>query len=211
MNGNGFGSIPPAVKNLIIINVLMFLVMQLVPDFMIRTFALFYPASPHFKLFQPVTHMFMHADFFHLFFNMYVLWMFGRVTEQVWGARKFLFYYFFTGLGAVGMSIFTQWLASTISINSPVLGASGAVYGVLVAFAVMYPDVELQLIFPPIRFKAIWLAAICVLVELLLGVIGSNDHIAHFAHLGGMLFGFILVRYWKRKGTLFRNDDFGHR
>ncbi|MDR0559830.1 MAG: rhomboid family intramembrane serine protease [Prevotellaceae bacterium] len=225
MNGY-FNTTPPVVKNLIIVNALMYLAMLFGESFMIGNFALYYPGSPNFKVLQLLTHMFMHGDFFHLFFNMYALWLFGSIIERVWGGKKFLTYYFITGFGAVGLHLLLQWLnvkyitdvefANISEIarklaqiyHTPTLGASGAVYGVLLAFGMMYPNVELQLIFPPIRLKALRLVIIFGAIELIVGLLHANDGIAHFAHLGGMLFGYVSVMYWKRRGTLFRNDDY---
>ncbi|MDR2286577.1 MAG: rhomboid family intramembrane serine protease [Prevotellaceae bacterium] len=221
---NMFGSpgsqMPVVVKNLLIINGLMFLARFLFEDFMIGTFSLFYPASPFFKFFQLLTHMFMHADLMHLFFNMYALWLFGAMIESVWGGKKFLMYYLITGLGAACLHLLIEYLKiknlnviehySEIAqiYNTPMLGASGAVFGVLLAFGMMFPNTVLQLIIPPVRLKAIWLVVIYGGLELFFGVTQTTAGVAHFAHIGGMLFGFILVSYWKSKGTLFKNDDY---
>ncbi|MDR2425533.1 MAG: rhomboid family intramembrane serine protease [Prevotellaceae bacterium] len=216
MNVNSlFGATPPIVKNLIIVNVLMFMITLVKETFMISTFALFYPSSPYFKVIQIVSHIFMHADFFHIFFNMYILWMFGCTIERIWGRRKFLTYYMITGLGAAGLYLLSQWVRIEYVADtnlyqilaSPCLGASGAVYGVLLAFGMMYPQAELQLILPPVRLKAIWLVVICCGIEIISGL-RQSDGIAHFAHIGGMLFGFLIIQYWKYRGTLFRNDDY---
>jgi membrane associated rhomboid family serine protease len=243
MFGNPLSQLPTVVKNLLIINGIMFLATSLFENFMLDTFVLYYPASPNFKIFQLFTRMFMHADFMHLFFNMYALWMFGSMIERVWGGKKFLFYYLVAGFGAAGLHLFVAYLKviyyeSNIDIsllnemkrllldgkmlkygdanvtewynimNSSSLGASGAVFGVLLAFGMMFPNLELQLIFPPIRLKAIWFVIIYGVLELIFGVTNTLGGIGHFAHIGGMLFGFILVKYWQHKGTLFRNDDY---
>lgn len=218
--GNVGASTPPIVKNLLIINGLMFLASLMFGDFMYSTFSLYFPTSPNFKVFQLLTHMFMHADFFHLLFNMYALWMFGGMVEKIWGGKKFLFYYLVTGLGAMVLHMFVQWilLYHTNTYNSMevaylvtytrTLGASGAVFGILLAFGMLFPHAVLQLIFPPIRLKAIWFVIIYGAIELFLGFTRTSGGVAHFAHVGGMLFGFILIKYWKHKGTLFRNDDY---
>jgi len=229
--GNIGASTPPIVKNLVIINALMFLATAMFENLMMQSFTLYYPASSNFKIFQLFTHMFMHADFFHLLFNMYALWMFGSMIEKVWGGKKFLYYYLLTGFGAVGLHIFVQWLRiqslEAVILTGPIwevqqeinqihqiyatrtLGASGAVFGILLAFGMLFPNTELQLIFPPIRLKAMWFVAIFGVLELFLGISrAGGGGIAHFAHVGGMLFGIILIRYWKHKGTLFRNDDY---
>jgi membrane associated rhomboid family serine protease len=220
MFGNTGSQMPTVVKNLLIINGLMFLARYLFDDFMIGTFSLFYPASPFFKFFQLLTHMFMHADLMHLFFNMYALWLFGNMIERVWGGKKFLFYYLVTGLGAAGLHLLIEYLKiRSLDIyeysfrigqiyGTPMLGASGAVFGVLLAFGMMFPNTVLQLIIPPVRLKAIWLVVIYGILELFFGVTQTTAGVAHFAHVGGMLFGFILITYWKYRGTLFRNDDY---
>jgi membrane associated rhomboid family serine protease len=220
MFGNPGSQMPAVVKNLLIINGLMFLSRYLFEDFMIGTFSLFYPASPFFKFFQLLTHMFMHADLMHLFFNMYALWLFGSMIERVWGGKKFLFYYLVTGLGAACLHLFIEYLKiGNLDVNeysyriadiyrTPMLGASGAVFGVLLAFGMMFPNTVLQLIIPPVRLKAIWLVVIYGVLELFFGVTQTTAGVAHFAHVGGMLFGFILITYWKYRGTLFRNDDY---
>jgi membrane associated rhomboid family serine protease len=219
MFGNSVLQMPTVVKNLLIINGLMFLARYLFEDFMIATLSLFYPASFFFKFFQLITYMFMHVNLMHLFFNMYALWLFGSMIERIWGGKKFLFYYLITGLGAACLHLFIEYLKITnLDVNdyngmmniyrTPMLGASGAVFGVLLAFGMMFPNTVLQLIIPPIRMKAIWLVVIYGVLELILGMTNTVTGVAHFAHIGGMLFGFILIAYWKYRGTLFRNDDY---
>jgi membrane associated rhomboid family serine protease len=220
MFGNPLSQMPAVVKNLLIINGLMFLASSLFENFMVGTFSLFYPASPYFKFFQLLTYMFMHANFMHLFFNMYALWLFGNMIEGVWGGKKFLLYYLITGLGAAGLHLLIEYMKirnmniyeysqqiETLYLT-PMLGASGAVFGVLLAFGMMFPNTVLQLLIPPVRLKAIWLVVIYGALELVFGVTSATTGVAHFAHLGGMLFGFILIKYWQHKGTLFRNDDY---
>ena len=212
---------PPVTKSLIIINVLVFVMTMLNEDFMIRNFALFYPASPLFKPWQIVTHMFMHGGFWHIFFNMYTLFIFGCVLERMWGPKKFLLFYFVTGLGAallhtgvqaiemqVYMSQAAEGSVSAIqAIHSlkmtPTVGASGAIYGVLIGYAMLFPDSVLTLIFPPVSLKAKWFVIIFAVIELVTGIFGMGGGVAHFAHLGGMLFGWLLIMYWKRKHTLY--------
>jgi membrane associated rhomboid family serine protease len=220
MFGNPMSQTPSVVKNLLIINGLMFLASFLFEEFMVATFSLFYPASPLFHFFQLFTYMFMHADLMHVFFNMYALWLFGSMIERVWGGKKFLFYYLVTGIGAACLHIFVEYLnIRTLDIETyskiitkiyytPMLGASGAVFGVLLAFGMMFPHTVLQLIFPPIRLKAIWFVVIYGVLELFFIVTQTGAGVAHFAHLGGMIFGFILIKYWQYRGTLFRNDDY---
>jgi membrane associated rhomboid family serine protease len=218
--GNPVSQMPVVVKNLLIINGLMFLARSLFDHFMIGTFSLFYPASPFFKFFQLLTHMFMHADLMHLFFNMYALWLFGSMVERTWGGKKFLFYYLITGIGAACLHLLIEYLKVsnldiyeypnkiTVIYGTPMLGASGAVFGVLLAFGMMFPNTVLQLIIPPVRLKAIWMVVIYGILELFLGITQTTAGVAHFAHIGGMLFGFILITFWKSRGSLFRNDDY---
>ena len=217
--GGFLSSLPPVTKNLIIINVIVFLASLLNENFMIGTFALFYPTSPYFHWWQVVTHMFMHGGFWHIFFNMYTLLMFGMVVERALGTKKFLIFYFVTGLGAVALHTGVEWLevkrmiasgdpASQIAysnlLRTPMLGASGAIYGVLMAFAMLYPEARMTLLFPPVTLNAKWMVAIFVVLELTTGIAGTRLGIAHFAHLGGMLFGFLLILYWRKKGQLWR-------
>lgn len=235
-------NLPPAVKNIIIINALIMVMMTLKESFMLENFALYFPASPFFRIWQPLTYMFMHGGFGHLFFNMYSLFIFGSVLERVWGTKKFLLFYFVTGLGAALVHIGVQWIqygsalatyglslndASalaqevarniqagadripiwSLSLFTPTVGASGAIYGVLMGYAMLYPDSVLTLLFPPVSLKAKWFVLIFAAIELALGVFGTRAGIAHFAHLGGLIFGFILIMYWKRRHTLYSRYD----
>ena len=224
-NRGGFlSSIPVATRNVIVINVLVWIMCYLNKGFMYETFSLFYPTSPFFHWWQPVTHMFMHGGFWHLFFNMYTLYMFGRVLEDRWGARKFLIFYFVTGLGAALVHTGVEWIqmqswmsqvaegsmAAQAKIHAlkmtPTVGASGAIYGILMGFAMLYPDVRMGLVFPPVYMKAKWFVLIFGAIELLTGITGVGGGIAHFAHLGGLIFGYLLIMYWKKKHTLYGRD-----
>ena len=219
--------IPPVTRSLLIINVIMFVATLINENFMVGTFAMFYPTSPFFRWWQPLTHMFMHGGWWHILFNMYTLVMFGMVVERALGTKKFLILYFVTGLGAVALHTGVEWLqvgrlVSTVDgglvtsateanlqaysdlIRTPMVGASGAIYGVLVAFAMLYPEARMTLIFPPVTLDAKWMVAIFIGLELLTGITGSQVGIAHFAHLGGALFGFLLVWYWRKRGELWR-------
>ncbi len=218
-------NVPTAVKNIIIINVLVMVMTSLNENFMYEKFSLFYPTSPFFHWWQPLTHMFMHGGFWHLFFNMYTLYIFGSVLERVWGAKKFLIFYFVTGLGAALIHTGVEWLqmqawlghaaegsaSAMASIHAmkmtPTVGASGAIYGVLMGYAMLYPDSIMTLIFPPISMKAKWFVLIFAGIELLTGVTGTGGGIAHFAHLGGLIFGFLLMMYWKKNRTLYSRMD----
>jgi membrane associated rhomboid family serine protease len=196
-------------KNILIINTLMFLAALLVDKFfMLKHFGLFCPTSSYFRPHQIITHMFLQVDFVHLFFNMYVFFLFGSVLEQVWGSKKFLLYYMITGLGAAALSMFVNWLFGIDNYVS--LGASGAVFGVLLGYGMLFPNAVLQLLLPPIAIKAKWLVIIYGALELVFGILSntiannnSSEHIGHFAHIGGMLFGFILIKYWHRKGRMY--------
>jgi membrane associated rhomboid family serine protease len=222
--GGLFGNLPAAVKNIIIINIMVMIMTSLNEDFMYEKFALFYPTSPFYHWWQPLTHMFMHGGFWHLFFNMYTLFIFGTHLERIWGTRKFLIFYFVTGIGAAAVHTGVEWLqvqnwmaaaadgslAAQNAIHmlkmTPTVGASGAIYGVLMGYAMLYPDSVLTLIFPPISMKAKWFVLVFAAIELLTGVTGTGGGIAHFAHLGGLIFGFILIWYWKKRHTLYGQD-----
>ena len=198
-------NVPKVTRNLLIINVLMFIGTLLNEETMTRVFALFYPASPLFHGWQYITHMFMHGGFWHIFFNMYTLFIFGSVVERIIGEKKFLIFYFVCGLGAAGLHLGVQALQAAPSMV-PTLGASGAIYGVLIAYAMLFPDSKLTLIFPPISLSAKVWVLIFIGIELVTGLLGTADGIAHFAHLGGMLLGFLLITYWKKRGTLFNRN-----
>ena len=236
------GNTPPVVKNLIIINAIMFLGLYALNSAfgvdLNRVLGLYYIKSPYFQPYQIVTHMFMHGSLTHIFFNMFALWMFGKVLEQVWGSRRFLIYYFVTGLGAAFLHMFVmhlelagpfrevaanygiekftdpnvrQLLNSSsalaqrvgVGLYVPTVGASGAVFGVLLAFGMLFPNTRLMLLFPPIPIKAKYFVIGYGVLELYLGITQPGSNIAHFAHLGGMLFGFILIKYWKSDRSTF--------
>ncbi len=215
-NGNNFISqIPTVTKNLLAINILMFIATLINENFMVANFAMFYPASPFFKPWQILTHMFMHGGFWHIFFNMYSLLMFGSILERSLGPKKFLIFYFVTGLGAAALHTGVEWMQARVFIANgavnayqallmtPTLGASGAIYGVLIGFAMLYPQAQLMLIFPPIPVKAKWLVIIFAAIELFFGINGIQEGVAHFAHLGGMIFGWLLIRWWRKHGKLY--------
>ena len=237
------GNIPPVVKNLIIINVLMLLatyVMSMRGIDLASVLGLHYVKSGVFRPYQLVTHLFMHGGFIHLFFNMFALWMFGRILESVWGPKRFFIYYFVTGLGAAALHLFVEFiqyqkLVAQISpeevnmvlqqgaailqqgknysdpllgqlnllVNIPTVGASGAVFGVLLGFGMLFPNTELMLLFPPIPIKAKYFVIGYGLIELYLGISRPGSNIAHFAHIGGMLFGFLLIKYWNKNSRNF--------
>ncbi len=199
--GMGFMSGTPVVtKNLLIINGLVFLATLITDYVLVRYLGLFFPTSSYFRPWQLVTHIFMHGSFIHLLFNMYALWLFGRILEQTWGPQRFFIYYFATALGAAGFYLLTKLFMGPIDLNMPVVGASGAVYGLLLGFGMLFPNAELMLIFLPIPIKAKYFVIGFGLIELFQGLANTGSNIAHFAHLGGMIFGFILIKWWQ-------NDD----
>ncbi len=209
--------ITEVVKHLLIINVIMyFATLIIMGDATFTSYGevtawnrywlgLFYPTSEYFQPFQLVTHMFMHGDISHLFFNMFGLFMFGPPLEALWGAKKFLFYYFFTGFGAVLLYMFVKYLeinyfGMPINIDIPMVGASGAIFGLLAGFGTKFPDQKIMLLIPPIPMKAKYFVMIYAAIELFAGLGGFQSGVAHFAHVGGALFGFLLIQYWNSKG-----------
>lgn len=183
------------VNILLIINAIAFLIDMLLN--LSGIFGLYYFESPAFHLYQPITYMFMHGGFTHIFFNMFALWMFGRMLEQVWGAKKFLIYYLVCGIGAAIIQEIGQFIG-LINPMSMTIGASGAVYGILLAFGMTFPEEKL-FVFPlPIPIKAKYFVLIYIIIELVEGF-GATDGVAHFAHLGGMFFGAMLFLYWRNK------------
>ena len=272
----GFTILPPVVKNLLIINGLFFLATIALGNAfgidLYRVLGLRFPGAQDFAPYQFITYMFMHGDFYHLFFNMFALWMFGNVLENVWGPKRFMVYYFVTGLGAALLHyaiLYWQMLPTLMAVNSllenpdheslraffesdlfrvasleiqnnfrvflrdynslinnspneamvtavnflnqyrvdllnapVVVGASGAVFGILLAFGLLFPNSVIYLFFA-IPIKAKYFVMIYGGLELYFGISRPGSNIAHFAHLGGMLFGFLLIRYWRKRGSLY--------
>lgn len=273
-------NIPPVVKNLIIINVLFMFATWIVRSGgvdLVELLGWHYPASEKFRLHQVFTYMFMHGGLSHIFFNMFALYMFGRVLESIWGAKRFLLYYLVTGLGALAihtfvnylefnslqntiqafantpsaeqfyqivtdnkskmgaliltngggslynsaLSLANEWLDNPDSgmfssaamsllnsfysavIDVPTVGASGAVFGVLLAFGMLFPNTQLMLLFPPIPIRAKYFVIGYGALELYLGFSQPGSNVAHFAHLGGMLFGYFMIKYWNKHSTKF--------
>ena len=235
-------NIPTVTKNLLAINVLMFLALLVAEKQGVdlnSVLGLHLFASEGFQPYQLVTYMFMHASVTHLFFNMFALYMFGRTLEYMWGAKRFLVYYLVAGIGAAlvqeaigmvryyealdGMSpldvelvlsrgfdalregknfVNPQLAHLNVVLNSTTVGASGAIYAILLGFGMLFPE-ERMFVFPiPFPIKAKYFVMGYVVIELYLGVSGSADGVAHFAHLGGMLFGFILILFWRNKGKI---------
>lgn len=237
--GRGFFGLPPVVKNIIMVNVLLLLAYYAVRSVfgvdLNSILGLYFPKSESFKPVQILTHMFMHAGIWHLFFNMYALFIFGQVLENVWGPKRFLIYYMVCGLGAAlvhetviafeyakimkiispeqlqivldeGADILREGKVYTnntmqdlqLLLNTPTVGASGAVFGILLAFGILFPNTQLMLLFPPIPIKAKYFVLAYGAIELYLAFTQPGSNIAHAAHLGGMLFGYILIRYWRK-------------
>jgi membrane associated rhomboid family serine protease len=187
--------IPNVIFALLIANGLAFALQQWNPRFLIINFALWpvgEPQSP-FAPWQLLTYGFLHGNFNHILFNMFGLWMFGRDLERLMGPRRFLTYY---TVCVVGAGIVQLIVASVQGGVYPTLGASGGVFGILLAYGMTYPNRTVMLMFPPIPMKAKYFVLLYGLLELYLGISGSSPGVANFAHLGGMLFGFILLRYW---------------
>lgn len=226
-NQGAFSNVPPVVKNLIIINFLFWFASLTLPKVgidLIGLLGLHFPGATDFKFYQFVTYMFMHdtRSLSHVFFNMFAVYMFGRVLENVWGSKRFLIFYMVTGIGA-GLIQELAWFwdlrdvvlggHDMINLNGAQLmqkssflnlfvtvGASGAVFGVLLAFGMLFPNIPLYIMFVPIPIKAKYFVVGYGMIELFLGVANfKGDSVAHFAHLGGMLFGFFMIRYWKKK------------
>lgn len=188
----GFRMLPTGVKNLLIVNAIMFFAYYVIGStmhFNLNALLGIWPLdSGYFRIWQPVTYMFMHANLEHIFFNMFALWMFGYVLENFWGTKRFLIYYFVCGIGA---GLLTLLIPGGLTV-----GASGAVYGILLAFGMTFPEERIYLYFlMPIKAK--WFVVGYAVIELLEGLF-VTDGIAHFAHLGGMLFGLLLILYWRR-------------
>lgn len=242
--GRGFFGLPPAVKNIVMLNVIMLLAnWAAIAAFRIdlnSVLGLYFPKSEQFMPVQIVTHMFMHGGFIHLLFNMYALFIFGQVLESHWGSKRFLIYYLVCGIGAAithetviafqysslasnldsdslalvlseGTELFRRGQAFSdpdmlklqILLNTPTVGASGAVFGILLAFGVLFPNTQLMLLIPPIPIRAKYFVMGYGAIELYMAVTQPGSNIAHAAHLGGMLFGYILIRYWRKTTNYF--------
>lgn len=260
-------STPPVVKNLLILNIIFFLAQNLLPfgKELTEMLALHYWGSEKFKLYQLITYMFLHHDLAHLFFNMFALWMFGRMLEYEISSRRFLTFYLVSGIGAalfymgvnelgyigikgsvdaflanptpsdfsilassqltvikeeVASALSAAWMASPndaslaanavaivkmalpIQLESLTVGASGAVFGILLAFGLMHPNDRIMLLIPPIPMKAKYFVMGYAALELVMGFVDSGGSIAHFAHIGGMFWAWLLLRYWKKKGYI---------
>lgn len=214
---------PPVTRNLLIINVLCWMGTLALGKYGLdleQIFGLHFFMAPSFKLWQPITYMFLHDGFQHIFFNMFAVWMFGRIMEEQWGSKRFLRFYLLCGIGAALTQEICQYIHyemalsqyAMVSIGSSTIpmkayldtiltvGASGAVYGILLGYGMTFPNNEIFIIPIPVPIKAKWLIIGYVILELGLGIRNSAaDNVAHFAHLGGMLAGFLIMLYWKHK------------
>ena len=210
-------NLPTVTRYLLIANFVVFLLAMYLQRFGIDVnglCGLHYLSAPSFHFWQPITYMFLHANFSHIFFNMFAVWMFAPVIEREWGARRFIIYYLVCGLGAAAIqeavwslmltNMSSQYSAAALAQYAVMLntiGASGAVFGILFAFGWLYPDVPMYILFIPIPIRARVFVIIYALIELFAGlgtVAGlTADNVAHFAHLGGMLFGWLLILYWR--------------
>ena len=236
-----FNNIPPVTRNIIIINVIVFIVANLLlQDKLVGYLAAFYPFSPFFKSWQVITHMFMHGSIMHILFNMFTLFSFGPVLEQSLGGKRYLILYFVSGLGAfflfnlwnfievqqisgelqqLGFNINAYLSGANVgftgtpesiaqqkelvgSVNNimgtPMVGASGAIFGVVAAFATLYPDAKIGILFIPIPMKVKYVLPVVIIISVWLGVSGNGGGIAHLAHVGGALVGWLLARSWKK-------------
>ena len=216
------GNIPTMTKNLLVVNVLAFIatfVLERSGIDLTRLLGLHFFLASEFHIYQFITYMFLHGGFTHILFNMFALWMFGSVIERVWGPKKFLFYYIVCGVGAgfiqelvqyvnysvEGLAAYQYVSVSGVQMTTDAyinmwttIGASGAVYGILLAFGMIFPNERLFIIPFPFPIKAKWLIMGYIAIELFSAMSGPGDGIAHMAHLGGMLFGFLLIRYWQK-------------
>ncbi|MGN0002434.1 MAG: rhomboid family intramembrane serine protease [Sphingobacterium composti] len=231
---NILGNLSPVVKNLLIINIICFVGTMIFPNAN-RLLGVYYPDSPFFEVWQPISYMFMHGGFTHMFFNMFALVMFGPVIEQMFGSKRFLNYYLITALGALVLQYGVQAIEVTQIVGSPfaaesitldlaanrissqlpltgdelgklasiyatpMVGASGAVFGLLLAFAYFYPNMPLYFMFIPVPIKAKYFVGGYILIEIYLGFNNSGSSIAHLAHVGGALFGYLMIKMWGYK------------
>ncbi|WP_188347392.1 rhomboid family intramembrane serine protease [Sphingobacterium cavernae] len=231
---NILGNLSPVVKNLLIINIICFVGTMIFPNAN-RLLGVYYPDSPFFEVWQPISYMFMHGGFTHMFFNMFALVMFGPVIEQMFGSKRFLNYYLITALGAlvlqygvqaveVSQIIGSPFAAESINLDlaanrissqlpltgdelgklgsiyaTPMVGASGAIFGLLLSFAYFYPNMPLYFMFIPVPIKAKYFVGGYILIEIYLGFNNSGSSIAHLAHVGGALFGYLMIKMWGYK------------
>lgn len=221
---SGGSNLTTVVKNLLIINVLFFVATFILEQkgvYLNQLLGVYYFDSPNFRYWQVLSYMFMHGGIGHIFFNMFALYMFGPILENIWGSQRFLYFYLITAIGAVALQMgaqaiemhmltgdFTRHALEATQViqdkvdtiyYSPVIGASGAIFGLLLAFGMLFPNAELYIFFIPVAVKAKYMVPVYIVLELFLGVAQfSGDSVAHFAHLGGALFGYIIIKIWNR-------------
>ena len=204
-NNSFYNSIPAVTRNILIVNLIIWGMCNLVKYPLFDILGLHDLRHGGFNLYQLITYQFTHVEFIHLFFNMFALFMFGRILENYWGPSRFFTYYMITGIGAGLIQLGICYFQDIYSVT---IGASGSVFGILLAFGMIFPNVPLMIIPFPFPIKAKYLVIGYGLIELVLGVSNrSGDNIAHFAHLGGMLFGIILILYWRKKNGNFRSGN----
>jgi membrane associated rhomboid family serine protease len=235
-----FNRLPVVTKNILLINIILFLACEAIP-MLKEPLTGYYFASPTFRIWQIVTHMFMHGGIGHLFMNMFGVYMFGALLESYWGPKKFLNYYLICGLGAFGLHQFISFLEIqhlmnilpsellsevlsnghqalmenknyvdadaaklNLAINVGLVGASGCLFGLLIAYGMMFPNSEMMLLFLPFPIKARYFVIGYGAIELLLALADrQGDNVAHYAHIGGMLIGFLILKYWQKQGKLY--------
>lgn len=186
--------LPPYTQALLLINVAIYCIDQYFLGGLLTAYGALYPIGPYFMPWQVATYAFLHGSFMHLAFNMLGLWMFGSEIERLWGPKRFAQFY----AASVLTAALTQLLlCAVIGSNAPTVGASGGLFGLLLAFGMMFPNREVMLLFPPIPMRAKVYVAVFGGIELFLGVTGTQAGVAHFAHLGGMLGGWLMIRYWR--------------
>lgn len=206
----------PVVRQLLILNVIVYVLTDIIapqfgsafllPEDLKAFLGIYYPTSPDFNPIQVATYMFTHGNGWHIFFNMFSLVMFGPPVEEGLGAKKFLAYYFLAGIGALILQFGSYWYAihyegipQNVIDGIPMLGASGAIFGILAAYGMLFPNNMMMLIFPPIPMKAKYMVLLFMVFELYQGVWGAPTMVAHFAHLGGAIFGALLILFWKSR------------
>jgi membrane associated rhomboid family serine protease len=235
-----FNQLPVVTKNILIINILMFLGCEAIPALQ-EPLTGYYFESESFRIWQVLTHMFMHGGIGHLFMNMFGVYMFGALLESYWGAKKFLNYYLICGLGAFGLHQFISYIEIhhlmsqlplelvdevltngrqallesknfvdpgaaklNLAMNVGLVGASGCLFGLLIAYGMLFPNSELMLLFLPFPIKARYFVIGYGVIELLLALADrQGDNVAHYAHIGGMLIGYVILKYWQKQGRLY--------
>lgn len=200
MLNNLFRNITPITKNIIILNIIVFALSNTVFPQMYNYLVAYFPLAPEFKSWQIITHMFMHGGIMHIAFNMLTLASFGPLLERFLGEKKYITLYFLSGLGAYALNslwVYYEIVSTNQFINVAMLGASGAIFGVVAAFTALYPDAEMMIMFIPFPIKAKILLPIVIIGSIYLGI-NNVGGVAHFAHIGGALVGYLLIKFWGR-------------